>query len=318
MNVLRAVRLTGVLAAWLAVSLPTPTAIAGGKEDPSGRLLRDASLMLLKEGNARYASGKSQHPNLDAERRSSTVSQGQEPFATILACSDSRDPVELIFDRGVGDLFVVRVAGNIAGISELASVEYGVGHLNTPLLIVMGHTKCGAVTAVVKGVELHGHLHALAERIKPAANRVKAETSDLDEAIPKAIQANVWQTIEDTLKQSSAVREKVASGRAHIMGAVYDLETGKVSWLGSHPAQDSLIALAEQAETDAALARKLAAATTPTPAPTPAPVRKAPPARPPESAPVSLNEPLPDHLHHADTGASKPATPATVPAKGHH
>src|SRR5688572_3946938 len=151
MNALRVVRLNGALAALLALALPVPFAAAGGKEDPSGRLLRDASLMLLKEGNARYASGKSQHPHLDAERRSSTVSQGQEPFATILACSDSRDPVELIFDRGVGDLFVVRVAGNVAGISELASVEYGVGHLNTPLLIVMGHTKCGAVTAVVKG-----------------------------------------------------------------------------------------------------------------------------------------------------------------------
>jgi len=227
--------------------------------DPAARLLRDAALMLLKEGNARYATGKPQYPHLDAERRSSTGAQGQEPFATILACSDSREPVELIFDRGVGDLFVVRVAGNVAGISELATVEYGVGHLNTPVLVVMGHTKCGAVSAVVKGAELHGHLQALAEKIKPAVEKVKAETPDAEEAVPKAIQANVWQTIEEIVKQSSIVREKIRAGRLSIMGAIYDLEAGKVSWLGLHPAQDSLVALADQAGTDAALAQKLAA-----------------------------------------------------------
>ena len=232
---------------------------ASDKADASARLLRDASIMILKEGNARFAAGNPQYPHQNSERRRSTVANGQEPFATILACSDSRDPVELIFDRGVGDLFVVRVAGNIAGISELATIEYGVGHLNTPLLIVMGHTKCGAVTAVVKGAELHGHLHALAEKIKPAAEKVKIETSNPEEAISKTVQANVWQTIEDVIKQSSVVREKLAAGQVSILGAVYDLEQGSVAWLGAHPAQDALVALAGQAETDAALARKLAA-----------------------------------------------------------
>jgi carbonic anhydrase len=213
--------------------------------------------MLLKEGNARFAAGKPQYPNQDAERRTASATQGQEPFATILACSDSRDPVELIFDRGVGDLFVVRVAGNIAGVSELATVEYGVGHLNTPLLIVMGHTKCGAVTAVVKETELHGHLRSLAEKIKPAVAKVRAESVDSEEAVPKAIQANVWQTIEDIIKQSSVVRSKLEAGQVSVLGAIYDLEQGRVTWLGAHPAQEALIALAAQAETDAALARKL-------------------------------------------------------------
>jgi carbonic anhydrase len=244
---------------WISTLVTLPCFAAEPKGDPASRLLRDASLMLLKEGNSRYASGKPQHPHLDAERRSTTVAQGQEPFATILACSDSRDPVELIFDRGIGDLFVVRVAGNIAGGSELASVEYGVDHLNTPLLIVMGHSRCGAVTAVVKGAELHGHLHLLAEKIKPAVQKVKMETTDLDEAVPKAIQANVWQVIEDILKQSAAVREKVSTARVHVMGAIYDLEQGKVSWLGAHPAESAIIALAEQAQTDSELARKLSA-----------------------------------------------------------
>ena len=208
---------------------------------PADRLLRDAAMMLLKEGNVRFASGKSQHPNLEADRRTSTVAHGQEPFATILACSDSRDPVELLFDRGVGDLFVIRVAGNVAGPSELASIEYGVGHLHTSLLVVMGHTKCGAVTAAVKDAQVHGHISALIQRIKPAAERAKQETSSPEELVPAAIRANVWQTITDTLKQSSAVRGLVVAGKLQILGAVYDLETGKVTWLGMHPGQDELL-----------------------------------------------------------------------------
>jgi carbonic anhydrase len=299
MNVFRIIRLAGMLVMVLAVSALAPTARADEKGDPSSRLLRDASLMILKEGNARYVSGKSQHPHLDAERRRSTAAQGQEPFATILACSDSRDPVELVFDRGVGDLFVVRVAGNVAGISELASVEYGVGHLNTPLLIVMGHTRCGTVTAVVKGAELHGHLHALAEKIKPVATKAKSETTDLEDAVPRAIQANVWQTVEGILKHSRTVREKVADGSAHLMGALYDLETGKVSWLGSHPAQDSLIVLAEQAETDATLAIKQAGASPSLP--------KSPMAKEPlATAPVALGETAP--VHHHDSNPVKAAS----------
>lgn len=260
MNILKTISLAAALL-W-SVVLP-PALGAAGQTDPSARLLRDASLMLLKEGNARFAAGKPQHPNQDAERRTATATQGQEPFATVLACSDSREAVELIFDRGVGDLFVVRVAGNVAGVSELATVEYGVGHLNTPLLIVMGHTKCGAVTAVVKETELHGHLHSLAEKIKPAVAKVKAESIDSEETVPKAIQANVWQTIEDIIKQSGVVRSKLEAGQVSVLGAIYDLEQGKVTWLGAHPAQEALIALAAQAETDAALARKLSTSTTP-------------------------------------------------------
>jgi carbonic anhydrase len=210
--------------------------------DSTVRFLREAGLALLQEGNTRFANGQSQHPNLDAKRRLNTVTDGQEPFATVLACSDSRDPVELIFDRGVGDLFVVRVAGNVAGVSELASVEYGVAHLNTPLLVVMGHTRCGAVTAVVKGAALGGHLSALAAKIAPAADRAKAGTTNVEEAITQAIQANVWQTIADILKQSSVIREQLVAGKVHIVGALYDLEQGRVTWLGNHPAQETLLA----------------------------------------------------------------------------
>jgi carbonic anhydrase len=271
MNALSKARLLSALSCGLVLCPLGLTAAPKEAQDAAIRLLRDASLMLLKEGNDRYVMGKSQHPHLDAERRSSTGAQGQEPFATILACSDSRDPVELIFDRGVGDLFVIRVAGNVAGVSELATVEYGAGHLSIPVLVVMGHTRCGAVTAVVKGTELHGHLLALAEKIRPAAAKAKAEGADGDDLVAKAIQGNVWQTIEDIIQQSSVVRERINAGRLNIFGAVYDLEAGKVNWLGAHPAEDALVALADQAQTDLALARKLSA-----PEPGPRPSRPPP------------------------------------------
>src|SRR6266700_2996350 len=142
MNGMPTLRLVAAVT-WSAALGPwAPLHAAESTPDPSARLLRDASLMLLSEGNARFVAGQTQHPHQNDERRRSAVAQGQEPFATILACADAREPVELIFDRGVGDLFVVRVAGNVAGDHELGSVEYGVGALNTPLLVVLGHSKC--------------------------------------------------------------------------------------------------------------------------------------------------------------------------------
>lgn len=235
-----------LLLAAFTLSSFIPSVVA--KDSPGGaaeaslqRLLREASLAVLKEGNARFVAGKAQHPNLDAERRTGTAANGQEPVVTVLTCSDSRAPVELLFDRGIGDLFVVRVAGNIAGESELATVEYGVGHLGTPVLLVMGHTKCGAVTAVVKGAELHGHLHGLAEQIRPAADKAKAAGGhNIDATIASAIEGNVWLTIENILKKSLLIRERAQAGKVQIVGAVYDLETGKVNFLGSHPAQEEI------------------------------------------------------------------------------
>lgn len=258
------------------------------------RLIHEAAVALLKEGNARYLSGKSQHPNLDAERRASTVADGQEPLATILACSDSREPVELIFDRGIGDLFVVRVAGNIAGVSELATVEYGVGHLNTPLLVVMGHTKCGAVTAVVKGAELHGHLPALAEKIKPAVELARTQTADPDAVVPAAIRANVLHTIGDIISQSSIVREKLIAGKVQIVGAVYDLEQGTVAWLGAHPDEQKMLALASVSESATDHHKTAPVKTVPAPFAHPSeaagsrgsPTNKSPAAPPPQAPPA--------------------------------
>jgi len=253
MKMLRMALLSSVLALGLSVVAPGLRA-ADATKNIAGKMLRDASLMLLKEGNERFATGRPQHPNLDLARRSSTASSGQEPFASILACADSRSPVELVFDRGVGDLFVIRVAGHVADDSELASLEYGVEHLNTPILVVLGHTRCGAVTAVAKGAELPGHLHHLGELIEPAARKARTEATGADELVPRAIQAHVWNTLERVLRESSLIREKAEAGSVHLVGALYDLDTGRVSWMGAHPAQEAIIALANQAKTDAALA----------------------------------------------------------------
>jgi len=201
------------------------------------------ALYRLEAGNQRFAAGITQHPNIDHTRRIETVEQGQEPIATVLACSDSRVPVELIFDQGVGDLFVVRVAGNVCGTNETGSIEYGVEHLGTPLLVVLGHEHCGAVTAVATGAELHGSIPRLIDHIIPAVTRAEALTGKHGaEVVPEAVVENVWQSISDLIGGSSAVRQRLTDGRLKIVGAVYDLETGVVRWLGDHPKQAQLVA----------------------------------------------------------------------------
>ncbi|MBI1839485.1 MAG: carbonic anhydrase [Verrucomicrobia bacterium] len=243
-----------------AGSPPDSAAVHAPKAvDQIQALIREASLALLKEGNGRFVAGQPRHPNQDASRRSLTVSEGQKPFATILACSDSRSPVETLFDRGVGELFVVRVAGNVADETQVATIEYGVEHLGTPLLVVLGHSGCGAVSAACKGGELHGHLPALISRIQPAVAKARAAAATPDRVIPTAIQANVWQQIEEIYFQSSIVREKVREGALQIVGGVYDLEKGTVNWLGAHPNQEALLSQADAAERESALSAALKA-----------------------------------------------------------
>lgn len=223
----------------LILPLAPASPVANG-DDKLIRMLQQSTLTLLREGNLRFAEGKSFHPNLEASRRSALATAGQEPIATVLACSDSRDPVELIFDRGIGDLFIVRVAGNVAGLSELATIEYGVTHLGTPVLIVMGHTKCGAVTAAVQGAELHGHLPSLISLIKPAAD--KAKLAALEETqVSRAIELNVWQQIENVFHRSALVRDAALAGKVQLVGALYDIASGRVQWLGPHPEWDRLV-----------------------------------------------------------------------------
>lgn len=286
------------------------------------KLLQTSTVSLLKEGNARFATGKPQYPNAEPARRAELAANGQEPLATILACSDSRDPVELIFDRGVGDLFVVRVAGNVAGVSETATIEYGVTHLGTPILVVMGHTKCGAVTAVVKGAELHGHLAALAKLIEPAASKAKADGTPADEAVPVAIQLNVWQQIEAILVSSPLVRAQAVAGKVDVQGAVYDIASGKVVWLGRHPDMERLLAIpavdehaapAGLGDTHAPAAGSNTVASAPAAdhgdahAPAPAAPKNAEPAAKKPAGPLASAKPAPAAVEDHGTPAAKAA-----------
>lgn len=200
----------------------------------------------LEAGNARYAAGTSTHPRLTAERRQE-VAKGQNPFATVLSCSDSRVPVEQLFDQGVGDLFVVRVAGNVAQEDEIGSVEYGTGHLNTPLLIVLGHESCGAVKAVVENAAVHGSIPALLEAIRQPVDQARANHPGFtgDALVHAAVEANVMGSIKAILSQSRIVRDLVRSGKLKVVGAVYDLGTGAVRWQGIHPEQAGLLAVVE-------------------------------------------------------------------------
>jgi carbonic anhydrase len=195
----------------------------------------------LKEGNARYVAGELTLPNLSAERRCDTSTAGQHPLATILSCADSRVPPEFIFDAGIGELFVIRVAGNVADTDEIGTAEYGAGHLHTPLIVVMGHGKCGAVTAVVNGADVGGSIPKLVDNIIPAANEAKKQGYTGDRLIKAAIAANVRQSQADLLTKSAEIRELVESGKVMLVGAVYDLHNGTIQWLGEHPQQLALL-----------------------------------------------------------------------------
>jgi carbonic anhydrase len=205
----------------------------------------DEALKLLQDGNARYVEGKPQHPNQTRERRALTAGQGQKPFVSILSCADSRVPPEILFDRGIGDLFIIRVAGNVAGADELGTMEYGVDHLHTPLVVVLGHSLCGAVTAVVEGAKVHGHIASLVQPIAPAAAKAKADNpaAAKEALVQAAIRQNVWQAIEDIFQKSPDIRKAVKAGQVKIVGAVYDIDTGQVQWLGPHPEQAKLAGL---------------------------------------------------------------------------
>jgi carbonic anhydrase len=201
------------------------------------------ALKLLKDGNARFAAAKSKNPNTGTERLVETSEQGQHPFAIVLSCSDSRVPVERIFDRGVGDIFVVRVAGNVCSTDEAASIEYAIEHLGPKLLVVVGHSHCGAVKAAIEGGEPGANVEKLLVHIKPAVERACRNHGNLEvrQCLNAAIKENVWQSIEDMLSISSIVRNSVAAKDVTVIGAIYEIDTGKIEWIGKHPHEDVLL-----------------------------------------------------------------------------
>ena len=203
----------------------------------------DEALRVLKEGNARYVDGKLQHLHQGADRRALTSGQGQHPLAAVLSCSDSRVPPEIIFDQGIGDIFVIRVAGNVAATDEIGSIEYAVDHLATPMVVVLGHSQCGAVTAVVDDTKLPPNIANLVAPIKPAVDKAREANPEAakDVLLKAAITDNVWQAMEDMLRLSPIIREKVRDSQVKLVGALYDLDTGQIQWLGPHPDQAKLV-----------------------------------------------------------------------------
>lgn len=203
----------------------------------------DEVIAMLKKGNERFAGGNPTYPHEGAARRAE-VSPSQHPLATIISCSDSRVPPEILFDEGIGDLFIVRVIGNIGGADETGSAEYGVEHLGTPLLVVLGHTSCGAVTAAVTHAVVRGSIPPLLAHIKPAVRTARQGRPELkgNDLIPEAIHANVFHSIEELFNRSETIRSRVQTGKLKVIGAIYDLKSGRVNWLGTHPKQTALAA----------------------------------------------------------------------------
>src|SRR3989442_13359870 len=182
----------------------------------------------LKEGNGRYTNGNLQHPGQTTERRTE-LAKTQHPFAAIVSCSDSRVPPEIVFDQGLGDLFVVRVAGNVINDEGLGSVEYSVDHLGTRLILVLGHQSCGAVkaareTIAAKG-KAPGHIQSLVTAIKPA---VEATAKD---DLETTIKANVKHVVQALRASTPILKAKVDSGDVQVIGGYYSLDTGAVTFL---------------------------------------------------------------------------------------
>src|SRR3954469_4925706 len=187
----------------------------------------DAVLRELKAGNDHHVLKQYQHPHQTAARQRELAAT-QNPHAIVLSCADSRVAPEIILDQGLGDLFDVRVAGNVASDTELASIEYAAEHLHTPLLVVMGHQKCGAVTAAAESGEAEGHLPSLLALIRPAVERARSQPGDL---IENAVRSNVENVVRQIRASTPVLAALVERGTLKVVGAVYSLDTGTVAWL---------------------------------------------------------------------------------------
>jgi carbonic anhydrase len=181
----------------------------------------------LKEGNGRYTNGNSQHPRQSSEEREK-LTNSQHPFAIVLGCADSRVPAEIVFDQGLGDLFVVRVAGNVIDDHSLGSIEYAVDHLAVRLIVVLGHQRCGAVQAAKDTIAANGkapgHIQSLVTAIEPA---VEATVKDDLEATVKANVKNVVQALRSS---TPVLKAKIDAGELKVVGAYYSLDTGAVAF----------------------------------------------------------------------------------------
>lgn len=220
--------LSGIAITSAALGAATPAAAASVAPAEPPVKTPDEALARLMEGNERFVADKTIDPNQSPARRAE-LAKGQKPFATVLSCVDSRVPPEIVFDRGLGDLFVIRTAGQVVDKAVLGSIEFGAEELGIPLIVVMGHEKCGAVTAAIetleKGGKAPGAIEYLVEGIAPAVKAVKGKKGDL---LDNAVQANVDNSVA-VLKKSKILAHLLETGKIKIVGARYDLDTGVVA-----------------------------------------------------------------------------------------
>ncbi|AGY60457.1 carbonic anhydrase [Gloeobacter kilaueensis] len=203
----------------------------GLKADPAAAvtdLTAAQALQRLKDGNKRWVNNKLEHPDLTTTRLKE-VAKGQNPFVAVLSCADSRVPSEIVFDQGLGDIFVTRVAGNFLDDNILGSLEFATSVLGAPLIVVMGHSRCGAVQAaskaVTEGTVFPGHLADFVDAIKPAVLSVKDQKGDL---VDNAIKANVLRNVEKIKLARPIIAKLVDDNKVKVVGARYELDTGEV------------------------------------------------------------------------------------------
>ena len=197
-------------------------------DPPAVEITAEDAFARLQDGNRRFIADKAADREAYSTQRKKTA-QGQHPCAIVLTCSDSRVVPELIFNQQLGDVFVVRVAGNVTDPIVLGSMEYAVVHLHAPLVIVLGHTKCGAVKAAEEGGQLEGNLGELIKQVHVGDNL----PADKDQAVEAGIRNNVAYQTKTLTTASKVLAEYAKDGRIRLMGGVYSLESGKVEWLKS-------------------------------------------------------------------------------------
>ncbi len=190
----------------------------------SGLRVSRKSLEKLLDGNRRFLLGQRYHQNMDEELRKRTLN-AQAPIAAILGCSDSRVAPEIVFDQGIGDIFVVRTAGNVLVIVGIGSMEYAVEHLHVPLIVVLGHQRCGAVSAALQGIESLGHVNSVIEKIAPAIEKSRNLVGDI---VTNVVDTNVLHVVDQLRSCKPILSEMVKKEIVEVVGARYDLDTGRV------------------------------------------------------------------------------------------
>jgi carbonic anhydrase len=192
----------------------------------------DEALRKLMDGNRNYIEQKMTSQKMCGLSMRESLAKSQKPYAVILSCSDSRVPPEIIFDKGLGEIFIIRVAGNVPDPIVLGSIEYAVEHLGTPLIMVLGHERCGAVTAAVEsGGKGEGNIGTIVKAIAPAVAMAKKENKGGDKAslVETAVDDNIRIVEADLVRRSSIIKHLVKEGKVKIVGAKYDLDDGKVT-----------------------------------------------------------------------------------------